>query len=191
MRHAKGVATAMLLSAVMFNSCTCEKDTPPLPGAENMKGSTSGWSSVEANKTPSPQRQAQAPTATPPTSPTPQEVAVAATPTPAAEVPKDFPVPVFPGASAQKDQELANGAHNVIFRSSAPADDLYNFYQDKLTHDGWQVTQQFQRGPHAFASFKKGDLVANVTIAEDPKNPGQHVLAIMYEHEQKIDFDEF
>jgi len=40
-------------------------------------------------------------------------------------------------------------------------------------------------------SFKKGDMVANVTIAEDPKNPGQQILAVMYEQEKPLDFDEF
>ena len=85
MGHVKGVATAILLSAVMFNSCTCEKDVPPVPGA-SIKGTTPGFHAAEANKTPV--QKVQAPTATPPQ---PQEVAVAATPTVAVEVPKDFP----------------------------------------------------------------------------------------------------
>jgi hypothetical protein len=185
MRHLKAMATAVLLSAVMFNSCTCEKAVPP-PPVTSMNATTPGFHASEPNKTP--QQRVQAPTATPGQ---PQEVAAAATPTIAVEMPKDFPLPVFDGASLAQVQSLANDAHNVIFRSNASANDLYNFYQDKLTRDGWQVTQQFQRGNHAFLSFKKGDLVANVTIAEDVKSPGNQVLAVMYEHEKALDFDEF
>jgi hypothetical protein len=185
MRHIKGVATAALLSAVMFNSCTCQKDVAPLP-TTSMKEPAPGFHASEPNKTP--QQKVQAPTV-PPVQP--QQVAAAPTPTVPVEVPKDFPVPVFEGASVAQVQSLANDAHNVIFRTSAPANDLYNFYQDKLTHDGWKATQQFQRGGHAFISFKKGAMVANVTIAEDPKNPGQQILAVMYEQEKPLDFDEF
>jgi hypothetical protein len=183
MRHVTGVAAAVLLSAMMFNSCTCQKDVAPLP--TGLKDQPAGFHASESNKTP--QLKVQAPTATP----APEQVAAAGTPTPAAEVPQDFPVPVFNGASVAQVQSLANDAHNVIFHTAAPINDLYNFYQDKLTHDGWKVTQQFQRSGHAFMSFKKGDLVANVTMVEDGKNPGQQVLAIMYEKEKPLDFDEF
>jgi hypothetical protein len=29
------------------------------------------------------------------------------------------------------------------------------------------------------------------TIAEDPQNPGKQVIAVMYEQEQPLEFDEF
>jgi hypothetical protein len=186
MRYAKGVGTAILLSAVTFNSCTCEKDLPPPPSA-SVKESAPGFHGVQTNTTPAPQN-AQAPTATPAQ---PPEVAAAPTPTVVVNVPKDFPLPVFEGAAVAQVQSLANNAQNVIFRSSAATNELYNFYQDKLTHDGWNVTQEFQRGSHAFMSSKKGDMVANVTITEDPKNPGQQLLVVMYEHEKPLDFDDF
>jgi len=177
MRDVRAVATAVLLSAVMFHSCTCEKETPPLPAA-SFKGLTPGFKASSPNtpapKAPTATAVAAEPTATPGTE----------LPTPVAAVPQDFPVPVPEGASVTKVQGLANNASNVIFRSTAQTAELYNFYQDKLT-------RQFQRGGHAFASFKKGDLVANVTVTEDPKNPGQRVLAVMYEHEKPLDFDDF
>jgi len=184
MRHVTGVATAVLLTAVMFSSCTCEKAAPPLP-ANSMKETTSGFHASEPSKAP---QQVQAPTAT---RAQPQQVAAAPTPTVPVDIPKDFPVPVFDGASVAQVQSLANDAHNVIFQSNAPANDLYMFYQDKLTHDGWKVTQQFQRTGHAFMSFKKGDMVANVTIVEDTKNPGKQILAVMYEKEKALEFDDF
>ena len=187
MRYVKGLATAVLLSMVMLNSCTCEKAIAP-PPTTTMKEVPSGFHAAEPNKTP--QQQAQAPTATAAPA-TPQQVAAAPTPTVPAEVPKDFPVPVFEGASVAQVQGLANDAHNVIFKTGASANELYNFYQDKLTHSGWKVEQQFQRGAHAFMSFKKGDMIANVTIVEDPKNPGQQILAVMYEQQKPLDFPEF
>ena len=175
----------VLLSAVMFNSCTCEKAVAP-PPTTTLKDVPSGFRAAESNKTP--QQQVAAPTVPPAT---PQEVAAAPTPTLPADVPKDFPVPVFEGAAVAQVQGLANNAHNVIFKTNAATNDIYNFYQDKLTHSGWKVTQQFQRAGHAFISFKKGDMVANVQIIEDPKSPGQQILAVMYEQEKPLDFDEF
>jgi hypothetical protein len=185
MRHVKGAAIAVLMGAAMFNSCTCEKAVAP-PVTTTLKEPPSGFHAEEPNKTP--RQKVQVPTVTPAP---PQALAAAATPTVKMEVPQDFPVPVFEGAAVAQVQSLANDAHNVIFRTSAPASDLYNFYQDKLTNDGWKVTQQFQHSEHAFLSFKKGDTVANVTIAADPQAPGQQILAVMYEQEKPLDFDEF
>jgi len=185
MRYLKWIVPAVLLSAVILRSCICGKETPPPPAALNAPNP--GFKAMSAT-TPAPR--VQAPTAT--AQAVAQEpTATAALPTPAAEIPKDFPVPVYEGASVAKVQGLANNAQNVIFRSTAETNDLYNFYQDKLGKDGWKVTQQFQRTGHAFATFQKGDLVANITVTEDPKNPGQRLLVVMYEHQKPLPFDDF
>ena len=34
-------------------------------------------------------------------------------------------------------------------------------------------------------------MIANVTVAEDARKPGQQVIAIMYEEQKPLDFDEF
>jgi hypothetical protein len=60
-----------------------------------------------------------------------------------------------------------------------------------MAKNGWQMTQQVQRSTHAFISFKKGAMIANLTVAEDVQNPGKQVIAIMYEEEKPLDFDEF
>lgn len=108
-------------------------------------------------------------------------------------MPADFPkdVPVFKDASLSQVQDLANNAHNVIFTTAAPVTDVSAFYQDKLTSAGWKVTQQFQRSNHAFVSFQKGNMIANITIAADERTPGQQLIAIMYEEQAPLDFDEF
>src|SRR5262249_48866261 len=116
-----------------------------------------------------------------------------AIPTPPAEVPKDFPqdVPIFKDASLAAVQDLANDAHNVVFQTNSPVPDVYKFYQERMTKSGWQVTQQFQRAEHAVLSFKKGNMIANLTVAQDARNPGKQVIAIMYEEQKPLDFDEF
>jgi hypothetical protein len=53
------------------------------------------------------------------------------------------------------------------------------------------VTQQFQRPDHAFFTFQKGDLIANLTVAPDVNDSTKQVIAIMYEHQQPLEFDEF
>ena len=79
----------------------------------------------------------------------------------------------------------------MIFTTAAPVTDVSTFYQDKMTSGGWKVTQQFQRSNHAFLSFQKGNMIANVTIATDERNPGQQLIAIMYEEQKPLDFYEF
>jgi len=186
MRYAGIAATAAVLSSVVFSSCTCQKavEAPP-----TLKEPPSGFH-VESHVQPKATPQARA------DMPTPQSRAqVAAAPT-AAEPPKipdDFPkeVPVFKDAAVSGVQSLANNAHNVIFSTSAPIDEVYQFYQDQMSKSGWKITQQFSRAGHAFATFQKGDMVANVTVLADAKNPGKQYISIMYEQQKPLDFDEF
>jgi hypothetical protein len=87
--------------------------------------------------------------------------------------------------------DLPNNAHNVIFRAEGSVEDINRFYHEKLSAAGWNVTQQFARPNHAFMTYKKGNLIANVTIAEDARDPSRRVIAIMYEEEQPLPFEEF
>ncbi len=185
MRYANGAVMGMLLSSMAFSSCTCHQQSTEAPPLSERP---TGFHASAPTRTPV--QHAQAPTATVPQAAPPQ---VAQAATPAAEMPADFPkdVPVYKDAALTQVQSLANNAHNVIFRTAAPVTDVAQFYQDTLTRSGWNVTQQFSRGNHAFATFRKGNLVANVTVAEDVKTPGQQVIAIMYEEDKPPDFDEF
>jgi hypothetical protein len=185
MRYASVVGSLILLSAVLFSSCTCHKQVTETPKF----AAPSGFPAAKR----SPFARAAVPTATPPANAPPAEVAAAATPTLPAEIPQDFPkdVPVFKDAALAGVQDLANNAHNVIFTSTASVADISSFYQDKLTGAGWKIAQQFARSNHAFTSFQKGNLIANVTVAEDVHHPGQQVIAIMYEEQKPLDFDEF
>lgn len=186
MRYASIAGTAVVLSAALFASCTCHKqlEQPPTTFSER----PSGWPAASKG---TPQMQAQAPTPSPMHQP--EQVATGPTPTIPSQIPDDFPkdVPIFKGAELAQVQSLANDAHNVIFNTTAPVEDVAHFYDEQLTKAGWKITQQFARGDHAFATYQKDDLIANVTIADDAKNPGQKVIAIMYEHQKPLDFPEF
>ena len=184
MRYASVVATGIILSAALFTSCTCEKALPPVPTE-----SSNAFEARPGAFQKTPQKQAAAPTAIT----TPVKLAAAPTPTVAAALPPDFPseVPVFNGAALSQVQELPNSAHNVIFNTAAAVTDVSRFYHEQLSKAGWKATQQFERTNHAFMTYEKGTMRANVTIAEDANNPGQQVIAIMYEEVKPLEFDEF
>jgi hypothetical protein len=183
MRYVALGGGGLLVCAALFSSCTCHKEvSESAPHA--FEAATPGFrSGVKVT----PQARAQVQAATP--APT----VAKATPAPVVDLPTDFPqdVPVYKDAAVTQVQNLANNAHNVIFRTTAPVAEVYTFYEQKMTGSGWKVTQQVQRSTHAFMSFKKGDLITNLTVAEDPKNPGNQVIAIMYEQEKPLEFDEF
>ncbi|MCX8071254.1 MAG: hypothetical protein N3C12_02210 [Candidatus Binatia bacterium] len=174
-----GLALGMAMS-----SCTCERALPPAP-----QPPAAGFSERAASlSTPSPSPQLAKAT------PTPKAEQAAELPTPAAvSLPEDFPadVPIYAGAQLEQVHDLPNNAHNVIFRAEGSVEDINRFYHEKLAAAGWNVTQQFARPNHAFMTYKKGNLIANVTIAEDARDPSKRVIAIMYEEEQPLPFEEF
>ena len=186
MRYASIVASAVLLSAALFTSCTCQKEVSP-PPSSSFQAPPSGFH-ASGKITPHGIPIAKS---TPAVKETPAQVA-GVEPAPK-EMPPDFPtdVPVYKDASLSEVQDLANSAHNVIFKTADPIPEVYRFYQDQMQRNGWQVTQQLQRDTHAFISFKKGDMIANLTVAPDAHNPGKQVIAIMYEQQKPLDFEEF
>ncbi|GBD25029.1 hypothetical protein HRbin30_00343 [bacterium HR30] len=170
--------------AMSMSSCTCERALPPAP--EPTPAAFSERAASVSTPSPSPQL-AKA-------TPTPKTDQGAESPTPAAvSLPEDFPpdVPIYAGAQLEQVHDLPNNAHNVIFRAPGTVEEINRFYHEKLAAAGWNVTQQFARPNHAFMTYKKGNLIANVTIAEDSRNPNQRVIAIMYEEEQPLPFEEF
>lgn len=184
MRYTTIAASAMLLSGV-FASCTCHKEVAER-GPSTFEAPPAGFHVSGSKITPPAPQGAQ-------TSPTPARVAEAPEPTPPADVPSDFPadVPIFKDAKLAQVQDLANNAHNVIFRTEKPVAEVFSFYEGQMQRNGWKVTQRVDRGAHAFISFRKGDMIANLTIAEDPQQAGKQIIAIMYEKEQPLPFEEF
>ena len=185
MRNVSLVASGILLSAALFTSCTCHKEVSP-PPSSTFEAPPSGFHASGLQITP---RVMEVAKATPAAAPTPQQAAEAK---PTAVMPPDFPpdVPLYKDAALSDVQDLANSAHNVIFRTGDSIPNIFGFYDAQMRKNGWQVTQQVQRSTHAFISFKKGDMIANLTIAEDSQNPGKQVIAIMYEQQKPLDFEE-
>ena len=185
MRYASIVASGVLLSAALFTSCTCHKDLPPSSSTFPDAPPRSDWAKI------TPHAQVIVRATPVPVQPTPAQVAEPK-PTPG-NLPADFPsdVPVYKDASLSDVQSLANDAHNVIFKTDGSIPDVYHFYDNQMRKNGWEVTQQLQRSTHAFLSFKKGNMIANLTVAPDVQNPGKQVIAIMYEQQQPLDFEEF
>lgn len=178
MRTVIRLSGAAVAIAMAFSSCTCHEQVREVP-KQSIKDLPAGFRAEHKGAT------------TPAASPKPtQEVAAAVTPM---GLPADFPkeVPVFKGSVVQGVQELPQNAHNVVFRTSAPVADVSEFYEKELKQAGWSVTQEFKRSTRAFATYEKGNMLAHVTVAEDPDNPGQQVIAIMYQEKEKLDFDEF
>jgi hypothetical protein len=177
------VVTGALVCATLFSSCTCHKQietTPPIPEAKP------GLQMKEVKRR-------DLPRAPMPTAHGDEMAAAEATPTVAVQIPQDFPadVPVFKDATLAQVAELANNAHNVVFRTQAAVADVATFYQESMTKSGWKITQQMSRGNHAFFTFQKGDMLANVTIAEDIHAPGSQVIAIMYEKQEPLEHEDF
>jgi len=187
MRYASIVASGILLSAALFTSCTCHKEVSP-PPSSTFEAPPSGFHASGMKITPHAKEIARS---TPAVQETPPQVAQAK-PTPQ-NMPPDFPtdLPVYKDAALSEVQDLANSAHNVIFKTADPIPEVYRFYQDQMSRNGWQVTQQLQRDTHAFISFKKGDMIANLTVAPDLQNPGKQLIAIMYEQQKPLEFEEF
>jgi hypothetical protein len=187
MRYVSVVASGLVFGAAVFSSCTCHQQVSQPP---TFQEPPSGFHAAGPKATP--QMRAQAPTVTPVKLFEP-EVAAGPSPTPPADVPADWPkdVPIYKDAALSRVQNLANNAHNVIFSTSDQISNVTKFYQDKMTGAGWKISEQFERQDHAFYKFEKGQMVANLTVADDAQNPGKKIIAIMYEEQKPLPFDEF
>jgi hypothetical protein len=163
--------------AMSLSSCECEKSSPPevseSTGTKFEGGKPPGM--AEATKPPAKEEQEPVAQTTPPA------------------LPDDFPkdIPVLEGAEVAQVQDLPNNARNVIFLTDKAVPGITNFYRKKLEDAGWKLTQNAERGTHAFVSFKRGNMIANLQVAEDSRHPGKRVVAIMYEEEKPLPFEEF
>ena len=187
MRYVSVVAGGLVLGGLVFSSCTCQRQANQPGGFQEPP---SGFHAAAPKPTAQPRVQAPVPAVQPPLKP---EVASGPTPTPPADVPADFPkdVPIYKDAALSRVQDLANNAHNVIFSTSDQIPQVLSFYQDKMTRAGWKITEQFARENHGFFKFEKGNMIANLTIADDVQHPGKKIIAIMYEEQQPLPFDDF
>jgi hypothetical protein len=180
LRYTLLAALCMLMS---ISSCQCERSSPPgvkeAPRASDFEAPKPPVLSDAVKPTPAERAAEQ-----------PKEEEVAENPP---ELPSDFPkdIPVVEDAEVAQVQPLANGASNVIFVSAKPVNEITSLYRKKMEDSGWKVTQDFERGNHAFVGFQRGKMIANLQIAEDPRYPGKRLIAVMYEEQKELPFDEF
>lgn len=175
---------AAVLATMVFSSCECNRDEPPVDAEPQFPERAVGFD----RDTPVPATPTVAP------EPTPTEAAKdEPTPEVDARIPDDFPaeVQVYKDAELALVQPTAGNGHNIVFRTSDDVSKVHRFYQDDMQKKGWKVTQEFERGGHSFATYKKGNTMINVTVASDSENPGKQVIAIMYYDEDPLPFDEF
>jgi hypothetical protein len=181
----------VFLAGMTISSCTCQRSVPEPPEQfSRPKGFVASLPTPRRPRAEGPEdgklaAQRLTPQATiPEAALTPRYEAV--------DLPEDFPdeVPVFKDAEPFSVQELAAGARNVLFHVDAPQTEVFSFYRNTLSTNGWKVTQEFQAKEHAFLSFKKGDLVTNMTVSTDPRT-GKQIIAIMYQTEEPLPFPEF
>ncbi len=175
-----------LAAALCFSSCTCQREAPPQLGA--LPTRAPGFQATVSTPAASP-RAAALPTGSPTVARLTLETPTAPVgPTPAGELtlPDNFPrdVPVYAGANLITVQRMGGEGRNVLFGSSAPAPEIYRFYEKELKANGYELTQQYETQTQSFLSFKKGQLITNIVIAQDPNDPKRQVIAIMYHTEE-------
>lgn len=109
-----------------------------------------------------------------------------------ASIPEDFPadVPIPEGAETYAVQQLAGDAKNVILKTEQERPELYSTYREQLVERGWKVEQEYDGRDQSFLSFRKGNTLTNVIIATEPST-GKQIVAIMYQEEKPLPFEEF
>lgn len=179
------------LCVLPFSSCTCSSSTPEMPPAKPTRASGFGGLKPTMRSLPeAPERvegvitPAAVETKAPPT--------VIGTPANEARIPDDFPsdIPVYAGANVMAAQVMANKATNVIFGVDAERPEVFNFYKNTMTGNGWKTTQQYEGNDQSFLTFEKDGVTTNVSITKDPKT-GKKVIAVMYYKEEPLPFAEF
>jgi hypothetical protein len=112
----------------------------------------------------------------------------AASPTKAADLtlPSDFPkaITVMEGSTLDAVQKIRGRAQSVLFSTEVEPSKVLEFYKRDLEKNGHQVTQKAESPERSFLSFKQGDVVTNVVVAKDPRDPKKCVIAVMYYEEQ-------
>lgn len=115
-------------------------------------------------------------------------------PSPVSEVPlpEDFPqdVPLFEGSQPFAVQSLAGNAKNVLFHVDAERSQVFQHYREQMQRQGWKLTQEYDARYQSFLAFKKDDMIAQMTISTDPRTE-KRVVAIMYQKEEPLPFEEF
>lgn len=179
------------LCVLPFSSCTCSSSTPEMPPAKPTRSSGFGGLKPTMRSLPEAPERVEG-VITPDAVETRVPPTVIGTPANEARIPDDFPsdIPVYAGANVMAAQVMANKATNVIFGVDAERPEVFNFYKNTMTGNGWKTTQQYEGNDQSFLTFEKDGVTTNVSITKDPKT-GKKVIAVMYYKEEPLPFPEF
>jgi len=83
------------------------------------------------------------------------------------KVPADFPkdVPLYPGARATATMAAAGEGTLVTFDIEDAPEKVYDFYQEKLASDGWQIASSASMGGQWMIRALKDARAAHISIA--------------------------
>lgn len=187
---------AAFAASLAFSSCTCQRDVPEPPQRSSRLGADKAWSGLPTRARDDRDRFAgeiarrELPARR--TGATPLPTSNRPTPPDDVAIPEDFPsdVPLFKDAEVFGVQNLAAGAKNVLFHTDGDIPEVFDFYKDSMSGEGWDVKQEYQQSNQSFLSFEKNDMITNMTVARDPQT-GKQVIALMYYKQQPLPFEEF
>ncbi|MBI4517238.1 MAG: hypothetical protein HY699_15640 [Deltaproteobacteria bacterium] len=177
----------LLFAGSLISSCTCRQQVEQVAGSPTQR--PAGFH-VAGRRTVIAPTVLVAPTLPPaPTS----EI----TPGPGAEpegtLPSDFPadVTLMKDAEITGVQRLPADARAVLVRTEQEKSQVYDFYEQDLREKGWTLEQNYQGKEQSFLGFRRGNTILNLTVTEDPKNPGKRMVMVMYQEDQPPDFGDF
>lgn len=87
-------------------------------------------------------------------------------------IPKDFPLPIYPKATATGSVQAEGGSDRensrfLMLASKDSVSDVSKFYLDKLKENGWKVDSQQGSASFVNLSASQSDLEANVMVSGD------------------------
>lgn len=88
----------------------------------------------------------------------------------AGEMPGDFPddIPTPEGAEPQMSMFIPGQGGMAVFLSSAPRNDLSDFFAQGLAGEGWDVDDPSEEEIRTVIKASKGSRTANVIVADGP-----------------------
>ena len=96
-----------------------------------------------------------------------------------ASLPEDFPedLPVHPEARVQGSMSMPGKGQMVTFETDESPDEIYRFYTDGLTGQGWTIEAEMNFGGQRMVSASKDDRTASVQVVQGDKGT-QVVLTV-------------
>jgi hypothetical protein len=85
---------------------------------------------------------------------------------PAVRLPENFPedLPIYPHVDRTLGSKADKRAMGAMFESTKPPEEVFQYYQNKLVEQGWEIQGEINLGDQRALNVRKGDEVASVLI---------------------------